>query len=91
MLPRVEQDKDLPVRMLIVDMRGAGREVVRFYLVNLRREIERNNAVEEQSRLIRAYPSIPINQRCQELDLFFSVNSAPFRFVLSPFLNIVVL
>lgn len=80
MLPEEERGAGSPVRLLIIDMRDAGAEVARFYRVALRCDCEGGGAKEEQRRLLRAHPTVPIDGANPDLIRFFSVNSAPFRF-----------
>lgn len=80
MLPEEERGAGSPVRLLIIDMRDAGAEVARFYRVTLRCDREGSDAAEEQRRLLRAHPAVPIDGANPDLIRFFSVNSAPFRF-----------
>lgn len=80
MLPEEERGAGSPVRLLIIDMRDAGAEVARFYRVALRCDREGGDAKEEQRRLLRAHPTVPIDGANPDLIRFFSVNSAPFRF-----------
>ena len=86
MLPDEERGGGLPVRLLIIDLRDAGIDIARFFLVSLRYAPELSSAVAEQSQLLRAFPAVPIaSDRASSLP-FLAVNSAPFRFCRGRFL-----